>query len=106
MLITLCDYPFLLRVRLLLSVVMTPTRSGCHPALLTRLINMSINPSSKAASSPCTSICKYVQTDKGAICSGCGRDYDDLEQWMYMSRDEKVACIKRCKVNLKNLAKN
>ena len=56
-------------------------------------------------SSPCINLCQYIILDNVPTCSGCGRTYDDLEHWMTMSRDEKVKCVKRCKDNLKKLAK-
>ena len=38
-------------------------------------------------------------------CEGCGRTYDDLSNWMYLDKDGKREVIKRCKENLKKLAK-
>lgn len=60
----------------------------------------------KPQASPCNNLCKYVELDNIPTCAGCGRTYDDLSQWFYMDQEEKRACIKRCKQNLKKLAKN
>jgi predicted Fe-S protein YdhL (DUF1289 family) len=55
--------------------------------------------------SPCNGQCKYVELDKVPTCVGCGRTYDDLSHWFYMDKQQKRECIKRCKQNLKKLAK-
>jgi len=56
-------------------------------------------------SSPCNNLCRYTELEGTPTCEGCGRTYDDLSQWMYLDKDGKREVIKRCKENLKKLAK-
>lgn len=54
---------------------------------------------------PCKNICRYVEYEDTKICEGCGRTYDDLDAWGYLSTDQKRERIKIAKQNLKKLAK-
>lgn len=60
--------------------------------------------------SPCNGICRM----KDNHCISCGRDYEDLAQWLYMSREARLDRMEQLKRerdanirrNIKGIAKN
>lgn len=48
--------------------------------------------------SPCNGVCRIVEEKSGiARCISCKRTYDDLEQWLFMSREERLRRMKELK---------
>jgi len=48
--------------------------------------------------SPCNGVCRIVEEKDGiARCKSCRRNYDDLEQWLYMSREERMKRMRELK---------
>ena len=46
--------------------------------------------------SPCTGVCRIVDTTGGEPrCISCYRTYEDLDQWLVMSREERVQRIQQ-----------
>lgn len=45
----------------------------------------------------CNGVCKMVGEGSKAYCKSCKRTYDDLEQWMYMTREARIERIKQLK---------
>ncbi len=43
--------------------------------------------------SPCNGVCRM----KDNHCISCGRDYEDLAQWLYMSRESRLERMKQLK---------
>lgn len=43
--------------------------------------------------SPCNGICRMQETK----CISCGRDFDDLEHWLYMTREQRLIRMKQLK---------
>ena len=43
--------------------------------------------------SPCTGVCRM----EGTRCISCHRDYDDLAQWLYMSRESRLERMEQIK---------
>ena len=50
--------------------------------------------------SPCISVCTL---DKHGICEGCYRHQDEIRDWMIMSRQEKLECLKRTEARMAGL---
>lgn len=57
----------------------------------------------KTQISPCNGTCKYIEYRGIQTCLGCGRTYDDLENWGMASKDQKRDMMKRAKVTLEEL---
>ena len=50
--------------------------------------------------SPCNGVCRIVEEkNKAARCVSCKRTYDDLEQWLYLSREERLKRMRELKRN-------
>ena len=47
--------------------------------------------------SPCNNICTYESIEGTPRCSSCWRTYEDLDQWMYMTNEERRCRIKQIK---------
>lgn len=43
--------------------------------------------------SPCTNLCT-INPDTG-LCDGCGRTLDEIEQWGWMTPEQKLAVLRR-----------
>jgi len=43
--------------------------------------------------SPCNGVCRM----KNNHCISCGRDYEDLAQWLYMSREARLERMEQLK---------
>ena len=43
--------------------------------------------------SPCNGVCLM----EGVKCKSCGRDFDDLEHWLYMTREQRLIRMKQLK---------
>ncbi|WP_036280965.1 DUF1289 domain-containing protein [Methylocystis sp. ATCC 49242] len=50
--------------------------------------------------SPCVKVCKL--NDKG-VCTGCGRDLDEIANWMRMSDADKSKAAQRARMRLKTI---
>jgi predicted Fe-S protein YdhL (DUF1289 family) len=51
----------------------------------------------------CNGVCHYIAYKDTQACVGCGRTYDDLERWAYLTDFQKKAKIKESKLRLKLL---
>jgi predicted Fe-S protein YdhL (DUF1289 family) len=47
--------------------------------------------------SPCNGICRMEKVNGQYRCESCHRDYDDLAQWLYMTREDRLARMKQLK---------
>ena len=47
--------------------------------------------------SPCTGVCRMEKVNNEYRCESCHRDYDDLAQWLYMSREARLERMKQLK---------
>lgn len=47
--------------------------------------------------SPCTGDCRMEQVLGKARCRSCFRDYDDIEQWFYMSKERRIERMEQLK---------
>jgi predicted Fe-S protein YdhL (DUF1289 family) len=45
--------------------------------------------------SPCTGDCRMVTVAGRARCRSCHRDYNDLEQWFYMTKEARLERMKQ-----------
>ena len=52
--------------------------------------------------SPCTGVCRM----KNNRCMSCHRTYDDLEQWLYMSREARLERMEQLKQESKDSCKS
>ena len=52
--------------------------------------------------SPCNGVCRM----KDNHCISCGRDYEDLAQWLYMSREARLERIEQLKQESKDSCKS
>ena len=52
--------------------------------------------------SPCTGVCRM----KDNPCISCGRDYEDLAQWLYMSREARLERMEQLKQESKDSCKS
>ena len=48
--------------------------------------------------SPCNGVCRM----KDNHCISCGRDYEDLAQWLYMSRESRLERMEQLKQVMTN----
>ena len=44
-------------------------------------------------SSPCTNLCTI--NPKTGLCDGCGRTLEEIEQWGWMTPEQKIAVLRR-----------
>jgi predicted Fe-S protein YdhL (DUF1289 family) len=51
----------------------------------------------------CNGVCRYVEYKDTQACIGCGRTYDDLDRWAYLTDKQKREIIKIARVTLKTL---
>jgi predicted Fe-S protein YdhL (DUF1289 family) len=51
----------------------------------------------------CNGVCQYVAYKDTQACIGCGRTYDDLDNWAYLTDKQKREVIKVAKVTLEEL---
>ena len=51
----------------------------------------------------CNGVCQYVDYRDTQACIGCGRTYDDLDNWAYLSSKQKREVIKVAKITLEEL---
>ncbi|MFT5112492.1 MAG: putative Fe-S protein YdhL (DUF1289 family) [Parasphingorhabdus sp.] len=56
-----------------------------------RRTNRPVRQFDQSVPSPCISICTL--SNEG-ICEGCYRHQDEIRDWMIMSREEKLNCLK------------
>ena len=47
--------------------------------------------------SPCTGECRMIGQGKKAKCQSCYRTYDDLEQWLYLTREARLERMEQLK---------
>lgn len=47
--------------------------------------------------SPCNGVCRMDRSDGEVRCISCRRTYDDLEHWLYMSREARLERMKQLK---------
>lgn len=45
--------------------------------------------------SPCTGDCRMINVAGKTKCRSCYRDYDDLEHWLYMTREARLERMKQ-----------
>jgi len=51
----------------------------------------------------CNGVCQYVAYKDTQACIGCGRTYDDLDNWAYLTDKQKLKVIKTARLTLKIL---
>ena len=51
----------------------------------------------------CNGVCQYVAYKDTQACIGCGRTYDDLDNWAYLTDNQKREIIKTARLTLKIL---
>ena len=51
----------------------------------------------------CNGVCQYVAYKDTQACIGCGRTYDDLDNWAYLTDKQKREVIKTARLTLKIL---
>ncbi|UYG00381.1 MULTISPECIES: DUF1289 domain-containing protein [unclassified Halomonas] len=51
--------------------------------------------------SPCIGVCQL----KSGLCTGCGRNMDEISRWSSMKRPEKMSTLKRAEQRRKKLAR-
>lgn len=47
--------------------------------------------------SPCTGDCRMIGEGSKAKCRSCNRTYDDLEQWLYLTREARLERMEQLK---------
>ena len=52
--------------------------------------------------SPCIGDCRMVTVAGKQRCRSCHRDYDDLEQWLYMTKEARLERMKELENEKKN----
>ena len=53
--------------------------------------------------SPCTGDCRMINVAGKQRCRSCHRDYDDLEQWLYMTRESRLERMQQLKKEKNNV---
>ena len=47
--------------------------------------------------SPCNGVCRMETIDNEVKCKSCFRTYQDLEQWFYMTKEQRLQRMKELK---------
>jgi predicted Fe-S protein YdhL (DUF1289 family) len=47
--------------------------------------------------SPCNGICRMEKVNGQYRCESCYRDYDDLAQWLYMTKEDRLERMEQLK---------
>ena len=58
---------------------------------------LSVEMNTKDSVSPCSGVCSYEDIDGEPRCISCWRTYEDLDQWSYMTNEERRYRMKQIK---------
>ena len=47
--------------------------------------------------SPCTGVCRMEKAEDEVRCISCLRTYEDLERWIYLTRENRLERMKQLK---------
>jgi predicted Fe-S protein YdhL (DUF1289 family) len=47
--------------------------------------------------SPCTGVCRMEKAEDEVRCISCRRTYQDLERWIYLTRENRLERMKQLK---------
>ena len=48
--------------------------------------------------SPCNGVCRMETIDNEVKCKSCFRTYQDLEQWFYMTKEQRLQRMKQLRL--------